>query len=150
MPEFVNFQTCTSSNSGCSSTLDRSSQSCRYSISTCKLRAPFISEIHCPPVMAAYTVRFLALVAIAPYKCGVLNSDQAANYLSKIGCFFHCQLLIQQPMQRMHEPGAELEWGKKPMPFQVLFSVTIAILVSGTTLVFGGQKYLDLPGKLVL
>jgi len=50
----------------------------------------------------------------------------------------------------MHEPGAEFEWGKKPMPFQVLFSITIATLVSGTTPVFGGQKYLDLPGKLVL
>jgi len=46
--------------------------------------------------------------------------------------------------------GLSLNGGKKPMPFQVLFSVTVATLVSRTTPIFGGQKYQDLPGKLVL
>jgi len=69
-PEAENCQMCTSSTSGCSWKFERSSHSCKYSVKTCRVSAPFISVIQLLSESAAWTVLFLDLGATELNKCG--------------------------------------------------------------------------------
>ena len=90
-----------------------------YSIRTCTLNAPLISEIQLPSVIASNTVLFLALTATALYRCGrvyfrLWSSNQPS--VQKL-VFFHFQLLFWQPLQKKDWTWCWAWIGKKDHAF---------------------------------